>query len=114
MKYYHITPTKNLASIFEHGLWTGDGIDGQGLYVWNGDLKEAIINADMSFSDSWCELSDNEIDNKMREMSVLEVEIDDTPIIDWGDYSVFENGVASDKIKYIGVFFNVAEELSKT
>lgn len=114
MKYYHITPTKNLASIFEHGLWTGDGIDGPGLYVWNGDLREAIKNADISFSDSWYELPYSEIANKMREMSVLEVEIDDTPIIDWGDYSVFENGVESDKIKYIGVFLNIAEELSKT
>lgn len=112
MKYYHITPTKNLESILKTGLRPSDyGIDGPGLYVWNGPLIDAIREASLSFSDFWYKLLWTEISNKMKECSVLEVEIDEEPLINWGEYSVFAHG--TDKVKCIGNFFDISEELSK-
>lgn len=112
MKYYHITPTKNLESIFANGLRISrSGMDGPGLYVWNGPLEEAIKNGWFSLRDSHYEKTNDEFNKLLDELSMLEVEIEEEPIIDYGfgDYCVFAYGAPKEKIKYIGNMRELSE-----
>lgn len=110
MKLYHITLNANRESIEEKGILTSkSGIDGPGVYVFNGPLSEALKNADLSLSDSWDTMSDDELNQYYKTLIVFEADLPDDIdcTIIWEDYRVLREAISPDKIKFIGNFYEL-------
>lgn len=111
MFVYHVSPNKNRESISRTGIRRSKGgIDGPGIYVWVGDLCDAIENADISLTDSW----DGD-ETKLKNLDVWRAEIsDDTPtLMEWEDYIVLDiDVIPASNIVMIGDFLKLSYVLS--
>lgn len=111
MFVYHVSPKRNRESIRTYGiLKSAGGIDGPGIYVWIGDLKTAVMNADQSLLDSW-----GGDESKLKNLDLWMAEIpDDTPTtMEWEDYSVLDiDKIPAEKLVLVGDFLQTSNDLA--
>lgn len=111
MFVYHVSPNRHRSSILEKGLLKSkSGIDGPGIYVWVGDLKTAVENADFSLMDCW----DGD-ETKLENLDLWRAEIpENTPTTtEWEDYIVLDIDIIPPRnLVLISDFLEISKRLS--
>lgn len=112
---YHITRTRSLPNIMKFGIRaSGNGLDGPGVYLWDGPLENALKNAFNSLEDNHYDMSDDSFMEFIKELEVIEVTIPDEELPEdeitihyENEYFVKRHYVRFDKIKHIGNFYDL-------
>lgn len=115
MYAYHVTFLEHRESIEKERLRVSSGgLGGPGVYAWKGPLQEAVRAADISLSDSHCEMSSEAFDEFLKTLCIFESEYDESESVSvaWDDYLVFKNPTPPKRLQYVGCFYYLALAVS--